>query len=179
MFNLFVYLLSSALETHVSFRNVFLKKKSPNVFKETWLDQECKNLLRERQLDYEKYTKISSPENWSAYSKLRSKLSSVVNEKQERVSWNCFISVKSSKDRWMFINNVRGQNQSINTATLKHSFADLIVDDKKIAEHFNVIFSNLVQYFGREYEDSLIYKAGDESFSFCPITEKYCYDFLK
>ena len=43
-------------------------------------DEECKNLLRERQLTYEKYFKISSPENWSGYSKLRSTLSSVVKK---------------------------------------------------------------------------------------------------
>ena len=39
--------------------------------------------------------------------------------------------------------------------------------------------SNLCQNFGREYEGAPIFKAGDESFSFCPIPEKDCYDFLK
>ena len=43
MFNMFVYLLSSALETHAPFKNVFLKK-TPKVFKETWFDEECKKL---------------------------------------------------------------------------------------------------------------------------------------
>ena len=54
----------------------------------------------------------------------------------------------------------------------------MIVDDKKIAEHFNLIFSNLGQYSGSEYQSAPIYKAGDESFSFCPIIEKW-YDVLK
>ena len=62
---------------------------------------------------------------------------------------------------------------------MKNFYGDLIVDDKKIAEHFNFIFSNLGQYFGREYESAPIYKAGDESFSFCPITEKDCFDVVK
>ena len=99
-------------------------------------------------------------------------------KEKQRFSWNCFISLKSSKDRWNFINNVRGQNQSVNIAAVKNSFGDLIVDDKKIAEHFNFI-SNLGQYFGREYESAPVFKAGDESFCFCPITEKDCYDILK
>ena len=113
MFNVFFYLLSSALEKHAPLKNVFLQKKTPKLFQETWFDEENKNLLRERQLAYENCSKISSPENWSAYSKLRSKLSTVVKEKQERFSWNCFNSLKLSKDRWNFINNVRGQNQSV------------------------------------------------------------------
>ena len=104
MFIMFVYLLSSAKEQHAPFKNVFLKKK---LFKETWFDGECKNLLREMQVADEKYSKISSPEIWSAHRKLRSKLLSVVKEKQERVSWNCFISLEPSEDRWNFINNVR------------------------------------------------------------------------
>ena len=78
-----------------------------------------------------------------------------------------------------FINSVRGQNLPVNIAALKYSFGDLIVDHKKIAEHFNLIFSNLGQYFGGEYEGALIYKAGDESFSLCPIKEKDCYGILK
>ena len=120
MFNMFVYLLSSALEKHAPFKKNFLKK-TPKLFKETWFDKECKNLQRERQLAFEKDSKNSSSGNWSAYSKLRSTLSSVVKEKQERFSWNCFISLKSSKDRWNFINNVRGQNQSVNIAAVKNS----------------------------------------------------------
>ena len=84
-----------------------------------------------------------------------------MKEKRERVSWKCFISLKLSKDRWNFINNVRGQNQSVNIAALKNSFGDLIVDDKKIAEHFNLIFSSRGQYFGKESESAPIYKAGD------------------
>ena len=62
---------------------------------------------------------------------------------------------------------------------MKKYSGDLIVDDKKIAEHFNFIFSNLGQNFGREYENAHIYKAGDDSFSFCPITEIDCYDISK
>ena len=54
----------------------------------------------------------------------------------------------------------------------------MIVDDKKIAEHFNLIFLNLGQYFGRDNENAPIYKAGDESFSFCPIREKDWSDIL-
>ena len=52
------------------------------------------------------------------------------------------------------------------------------MDDKKIAEHFTLIFSKLGQNLGREYEGAPLYKAGDESFSFYyPITGKNCYDF--
>ena len=77
-----------------------------------------------------------------------------MKEKQERFSWNCFIILKASKDRWNFINNVRVQNQSVNIAALKISSGDSVDVDKKIAEHFNLIFSNLGESFGREYESA-------------------------
>ena len=51
---------------------------------------------------------------------------------------------------------------------MKISFRDLIVKDKEIAESFNLIFSNIGHYFGGEYDSAPIYKAGNESFSFCP-----------
>ena len=121
---------------------------------------------------------LEKTKNLSAYSKPRSNLSSAVKDTEERFSWYCFISLELSKDRWNFKNNERGQNQSVNIAALK-IFEDLIVDDKRIAKHFNLIFSNLGQNFGREYEDAPIFEAGDESFSFCPITEKNYYDILK
>ena len=155
MLNMFVYLLSSALEKHAPFKNKFLNKKIPKLFKETWFDEECKYLLRERQFVYEKYSKNLLPKNWSACSNLRSNLSSVLKEKQGKFSWNFF-----------YLSNCQ------------QTAGDLIVEDKKIAEHFTVIFSNLGQCFGWEYENAPIFKAGDESFSFCPITEKG-FDILK
>ena len=50
MFNMFVQLLSSAVQKHAPFKIVFLKKETAKLFKETWFDEECKNLLREQQL---------------------------------------------------------------------------------------------------------------------------------
>ena len=160
---------------------MFLKKKTPKLLKETWFEGECKNLLRKRQLAYENYSKISSPENWSAYGKLRLKFLSVVKEKLVEIYLEMFhlSQIVNNVDCWNFINNVGGRNQIVNVAALKKFFGDLIVDDKKIAEHFNLIFSNLGQYFGREYEIAPIFQAGDESFSFCSITENDCYDILK
>ena len=130
------FLSSSALKKYAPFKNVFQKRKIPKLFKETWFDEEYKN-LRERQLVYAKYSKISSPEKWSAYSKLRTKLSSVVKEKQEQFSWNYFISLELSKNRRNFINNVRGQNQPVTYAVLKKFLGDLIVDDENIAENIH------------------------------------------
>ena len=43
MFNMFVYLLSSAVEKHALFENVFLKKKTPKLFKEIWFDGKYKS----------------------------------------------------------------------------------------------------------------------------------------
>ena len=83
LFTEVLYLLSSALEKLAPFKKVFLRKKTPKLFKETWFDEECKNLLRERQLAFEKYSKNSSSGNWSAYSKLRSNLSSVVKKNKK------------------------------------------------------------------------------------------------
>ena len=119
MFNMFVYLLSSALEKHGPFKKMILNKKISETFQETWFDEECKNSLREQQLAYNKHSKNLSTGNWSAYSKLRSKLSAVVKEKEEKYSLNCFIALFLSQDRSNFINNVRGQSQSVNIALEK------------------------------------------------------------
>ena len=41
-FNMFVYLLLSALEKHATFKNVFLRNKTPKLFKETWFTRNAK-----------------------------------------------------------------------------------------------------------------------------------------
>ena len=56
MFNMCVYLLSSAVEKHVTPKKVFFLKKTPNLIKETWFDEECKSLLSERQTAYESFS---------------------------------------------------------------------------------------------------------------------------
>ena len=48
MFNMFVYPVSSAVEKHARLKNAFFWK-TPKLIKETWFDEECKKLLRERQ----------------------------------------------------------------------------------------------------------------------------------
>ena len=52
IFNMFVYLLSSAVEKHAPLK-LFLKKRILKLFKETWFDEECKSLQREHQTTYE------------------------------------------------------------------------------------------------------------------------------
>ena len=74
---------------------------------------------------------------------------------------------------------MRGENQSVNIAAGINSSGDLIVDDKKLSEQFNLIFSNLGQSFCREFESAPIYKAHNESFSISRNTEKTSYDVLK
>ena len=90
---MFVYLLSSDVEKQAgSFqKRVSGENKTPKLFKETWFDEECENLLQERQLAYKKNSKFSSCQNCSAYSKLRSKLSSVVKKNK-----NGFLGIVSS-----------------------------------------------------------------------------------
>ena len=51
----------------------------------------------------------------------------------------------------------------------------MIVDDKEMADHFNLIFSNLGQCFGNIIEEVPSFLPGDSSFSFSPITVKDCY----
>ena len=56
---MFVYLLSSDVEKQAgSFqKRVSGENKTPNFFKETWFDEECENLLQERQLAIKKNTR--------------------------------------------------------------------------------------------------------------------------
>ena len=114
------------------------------------------------------------------YSTLRNQLSKILKEKQEKFAWNCFSSLSTVRERWSFINNVRGQNKkSVNLAALRNSFGEMIVDDKKMANHFNLIFSNLGQYFGTINQEIPSFPPGDSSFDFSPITVKVCHDIIK
>ena len=54
----------------------------------------------------------------------------------------------------------------------------MIVDDKEMADQFNLIFSNLDQYFGKINDEVPSFLPGDSSFSFSPITVKNCYDII-
>ena len=54
----------------------------------------------------------------------------------------------------------------------------MIVDDKEMADHFNLIFSNLGQYFGDINDKVPSFLRGDSSFSFSPVTVKDCYDII-
>ena len=45
-------------------------------------------------------------------------------------------------------------------------------------DHFNLIFSNLGQYFGNINDEVPSFLPDDSSFSFSPITNKDCYDVI-
>ena len=47
-----------------------------------------------------------------------------------------------------------------------------------MAGHFNLIILNLGQYFGNINDEVPSFLPGDSSFSFSPITVKYCYDII-
>ena len=127
-------------------KKIFLRKRTPKLFKESWYDSECKTLTQARQAAYHEYCNNTSAQTWSTYSKLRNQLSKVLKEKQEKFAWSCFSSLCTAKERWNFINSARGQNKkSVNLAAVRNSFGKMIVDDKEMADHFNLIFSNLGQ----------------------------------
>ena len=179
MFNLFVYMLASVVEKHAPVKKIFLRKRTPKLFKESWYDSECKTLTQARQAAYHEYCNNTSAQTWSTYSKLRNQLSKVLKEKQEKFAWSCFSSLCTAKERWNFINTARGQNKkSVNLAAVRNSFGKMIVDDKEMADHFNLIFSNLGQYFGNINDEVPSFLPGDSSFSFSPITVKDCYDII-
>ena len=132
MFKMFVYLLTSAVEKHAPFKNVLLKKKTLQLSKRFGLTRNA-NFY---------YVNSSWPRKNTPrfhHAKIGQLIANYDRncclswKKQEQFSWKGFNSLKLSKDRWNFINNVRGQNQPVNIAALKNSFGDLIVDDKKPA----------------------------------------------
>ena len=91
----------------------------------------------------------------------------------------CFSSLCTAKERWNFIINARGQNKkSVNLAAVRNSIGELIVDDKEMANHFNLTFSNLGQNFGNINDEVSSFLPGDSSVSFSPITVKDCYDII-
>ena len=55
----------------------------------------------------------------------------------------------------------------------------MIVDDKEMADHFNLIFSNLCQCFGNINDQVPSFLPGDSWFSFSSFAEKDCYDIIK
>ena len=172
MFNLFVYMLASVVEKHAPVKK-YLRKRTPKLLKESWYDSECKTLTQARQAAYYEYCNNTSAQTWSTYSKLRNQLSKVLKEKQEKFAWSCFSSLCTAKERWNFINSARGQNKkSVNLAAVRNSFGKMIVDDKEMADRFNLIFSNLGQCFGNINDEIPSFLPGDSSFSSSPITVK-------
>ena len=87
--DMFVF-LSRATEKHAPIKKTIRWEKNTEKFKETWFDHECKSLLAEHQLAYERYRQQSSAENWCAFSKSRLKLANVIKDKQESFSQMCF-----------------------------------------------------------------------------------------
>ena len=78
-----------------------------------------------------------------------------------------------------FHKSARGQNKkSFNLAAVRNSFGKMIVEDKEMVDQFNLIFSNLSQYFGNNNDEVPSFLPGDSSFSFSPITVKDCYDII-
>ena len=78
-----------------------------------------------------------------------------------------------------FHKSARGQNKkSVNLAAVRNSFGKKIVEDKEMVDQFNLIFSNLSQYFGNINDEVPSFLPGDSSFSFSPITVKDCYDII-
>ena len=60
MFNMCVYLLPSAVEKHVTPKKVFFLKKTPNLIKETWFDEECKRTSKQSVQYIQRNNKSSS-----------------------------------------------------------------------------------------------------------------------
>ena len=67
MFNLFVYILASVVEQHAPVKKIFLRKRTPKLFKESWYDSECKTLTQARQAAYYEYCNNTSAQTWSTY----------------------------------------------------------------------------------------------------------------
>ena len=68
-------------------------------------------------------------------------------------------------------------HQPYHQPCLKNSFGYLIVDDNAIANHLNLVFSNLGEHFGdKNVCPKMNVKEGNGDFSFHPISEKQCFD---
>ena len=92
----------------------------------------------------------------------------------------CNSSLSSAKDRWNFIISVRGSNRhSGNLTAVQHSFGKLIVDNKRIANHFNYVFSSLGYYFGQLLEEAPHSTAGNPCFRFWVVSEKDCFGIFR
>ena len=105
----------------------------------------------------------------------------MINTKQGAFSQELLSKLNTAKQRWNFINDVRKSwSISAEIPCLKNSFGDLIVDDNAIANHLNLVFSNLGEYFGNKNASSKINHAeGNGEFCFHPISEKQCFDIFR
>ena len=101
-------------------------------------------------------------------------------EKKARVILpKCFFSLSSAKDRWNFIKSVRGSNHhSGHLTTVRYSFGKMIVDNKRIAKHFNYVSSSLGYYFGKLLKEAPLFTAFNTSFCFWAVSEKECFDII-
>ena len=141
-------------------------EKNPKISKETWFDQECKNLLREHQVPYEEYCHSMS-NKWSTHNTLRTNPSQTVKRRQRSFHGIVFSHLTLLKNVGISL-LTKGVKTNISEY---FAFGELKID-RKIAERFILIFSNLGQNLGKMNEEAPSFSAGDSSFSFRPKTQR-------
>ena len=120
-----------------------------------------------------------SLDRWTAY-KAKHRLSNLINTKQGTFSQDLTSNLVTSKQRWNFNHIRRSKPTSVEISCLKNSFGDLIVDENAIANHLNIVFSNLGEYFGdKNVSPKMNMKECNGDFSFHPISEKQCFDIFR
>ena len=81
------------------------------------------------------YQKNSSTENWEKYTKAKTSFANLVSEKQNRQANQFYEMLKGAKEKWKYINQIRGSSKTSNKITvIRNSFGYMIIEDEKIAE---------------------------------------------
>ena len=182
MLSMFITLLLFSLEKHAPLKKNFIKyKPKPTILGKPWFDDECKKALENRQTQFNLFRAKPSIDRWTAYKAAKHRLSNLIKTKQRTFSQDLASNLVTSKQKWNFINHIRrSKPTSVEISCLKNSFGDLIVDDNAIANHLNLVFSNLGEYFGDKIVcPKIILKEGNGDFSFHPISEKQCFDIFR
>ena len=151
-FQMLIFFITISLEQHAPREIKYIRNRRPMCSTESkWFDLGCKIAHKKRQKFLLNYQKNSSTENWEKYTKAKISFANLVSEKQNRQANQFYENLKGAKEKWKFINQIRGSSKTSNKITaIRNSFGDMIIEDQKIAEFLNYSFVNLGNYKGEK-----------------------------
>ena len=140
-----------------------------------WITTELKTLITDKHRKYSLYKENPTPENRQNYYSVTNLVKRKLKCAQEAFNKREYGELRTSKQKWNFINKARGAQKEIpQINALTNSFGDVITDKNKICNLLNVKFSNLGEYSGNYCQYVPATTNSRTHFAFSYVTEQQC-----